>query len=285
MKNSCERWGMVEMSDEAFPAAMKEGHMRTEKGAASSPVQPQARAAISCSLNRSLSRSHETQTAYVLHGRAYRETSLIVELFGAECGRVSVVARGAKRPKSPLRGALLPFQPLFAAWIGKSELRTLTRAEAAGAPHDLKGAGLLCGFYLNELLLKLLPKDDPHDVLFVCYSETLRALRFDPDPAPALRKFETRLLRETGYALNLSNDTESGREIDPDLSYTYLPERGPVALARDDEGPAIKGKTLLDMRQDDYRDPVTLSQAKLLMRFLITHHLSGRTLNTRNLFK
>jgi DNA repair protein RecO (recombination protein O) len=227
---------------------------------------------------------HETRSAYVLHARAYRETSLIVELFGAGSGRVSVVARGAKRPKSPLRGVLLPFQPLYAAWVGKSELRTLTRAECISAPAELKGSALLCGFYLNELLMKLMPRDDAHDVLFACYADTIELLHSESDPAPPLRRFEKDLLRELGYALILEHETDSGDAIHPELSYIYLPERGPVASAAENLGPAIKGKTLLDMVADDYRDPVTLSQSKLLMRFLISHHLNGRTLNTRSLF-
>ncbi|MGH8770491.1 MAG: DNA repair protein RecO [Burkholderiales bacterium] len=257
------------------------GMVQTEEGATCSPVEPEAGAII----GRSLSRSQETQAAYVLHGRAYRETSLLVELFGAGCGRISLVARGAKRPKSPLRGVLLPFQPLYAAWVGKSELRTLTRAEASGLAPALKGAGLLCGFYLNELLLKLLPRDDPHDALFARYGETLQSLSQSADPAPSLRKFEKDLLREMGYALSLTHESESGKAIDPGLSYTYLPERGPVALACAGSGPAVRGKTLLDMLEDDYRDPLTSSEAKLLMRFLIAHHLGGKTLNTRNLFQ
>ena len=227
----------------------------------------------------------ESRTAYLLHARPFRETSVLIELFGVECGKVSLVARGAKRPKSPFRGVLLPFQPMYAAWVGRSELKTLTRAEANTAPHALKGAALLCGFYLNELLMKLMPRDDAHEQLFTRYVETLESLQQESDPAPALRRFEKHLLRELGYALILEREIESGREIDPELSYIYQPERGPVAASAENGGPAIKGKTLLDILEDDYRDPVTLSQSKLLMRFLIAHHLGGKTLNTRNLFK
>lgn len=164
-------------------------------------------------------------------------------------------------------------------------MRTLTRAESAGPAPALKGAGLLCGFYLNELLLKLLPRDDAHDALFVRYAEALRDLGRDPDPAPALRTFEKHLLREMGYGLILERECESGKAIEAERSYTYLPERGPVAVASDNGGPAIRGKTLLDMMEDDYRDPLTASEAKLLMRFLISHHLAGKPLNTRSLFK
>lgn len=227
----------------------------------------------------------ESRNAYLLHARAFRETSLLIELFGLECGKVSLVARGAKRPKSAFRGVLLPFQPMYAAWIGRSELKTLTRAECNGAAPALKGARLLCGFYLNELLIKLLPRDDAHDVLFAHYAAALESLRGESDPAPALRIFEKHLLRELGYALILERETDSGRAIDPGLSYIYLPERGPVAANAENAGAAIRGKTLLDMVQDDYRDPVTSSQSKLLMRFLITHHLNGKTLNSRSLFR
>src|SRR3990172_6082536 len=113
--------------------------------------------------------------AYVLHTYPYRETSLLVDVYARGAGRVTLVARGARRPRSPMRGVLLSFQPVQLGWYGKGEVRTLTRAEWIGGQPLLQGEALLCGFYLNELLLRLLPREDPHDALFERYGETVRA--------------------------------------------------------------------------------------------------------------
>src|SRR5213593_956128 len=143
----------------------------------------------------------ESREAFILHGYSYRETSLLLEVFTRAFGRVSMVARGARSPRSPLRGVLLAFQPLALSWFGKGELRTLARAEWVGGQPLLHGEALMCGFYLNELLLRLLPREDPHDVLFSRYWETLRRLEPRGSSAPALRSFERALLKELGYAI------------------------------------------------------------------------------------
>ncbi|HCA26585.1 MAG TPA: DNA repair protein RecO, partial [Betaproteobacteria bacterium] len=114
----------------------------------------------------------DAQPAYVLHSYPYRETSLVAEVFSRHHGRLALVARGARRPRSPVRGQLLAFQPLQLSWFGKNELRTLHQAEWVGGLTPPQGMGLICGFYLNELLLKLLPRDDPHEQLFLHYQET-----------------------------------------------------------------------------------------------------------------
>jgi len=230
---------------------------------------------------------HDGEPAFVLHAYPFRETSLIVESLTRNFGRVPLVAKGARRPKSAVRGMLLAFQPLLLSWSGKGELRTLVRAEWQGGLAPLTGLALICGFYLNELLLKLLPRDDPHEQLFDYYRDTLGRLAESGPPAPVLRRFELRLLRELGYALSLGRDADTGlplREADP---YCYLPERGPVAAGAVPPGSAIelRGKTLLDMARDDYGDPVTLAQSKTLMRLLINHQLGGQTLHTRQLLK
>src|SRR6187431_3778228 len=150
----------------------------------------------------------ENQSAFVLHTYPYRETSLIVEAMTAEFGRVAMVARGAKRPRSELRGLLQAFQPLALSWAGTGELKTLVKAEWRGGLPLATGAALLCGFYLNELLLKLLPREDPHPLLWNAYAETLLALTHDARPAAqavTLRRFEVRLLAELGYALVLDH--------------------------------------------------------------------------------
>ena len=239
---------------------------------------------------------HEGQPAFVLHSYPFRETSLVLEVFTLNFGRLALVARGARRPRSALRGVLLAFQPLLLSWGGKSELRTLHKAEWQGGLPQLKGIALLCGFYLNELMLKLLPRDDPHEHLFETYYRTLHALCNGDEHAATLRRFEKQLLKELGYAPVLDREFASGNAIQSDHTYEYLIERGPV---RSTSGSAsviatgsaaenrleLSGQTLLDIARDDYSNPVTMQQGKSLMRALINHYLGNQQINTRQLLK
>ncbi len=228
----------------------------------------------------------DNQPGYVLHTYPYRETSLVVEAFTRSHGRVAMIARGAKRPHSALRGNIMAFQPLGLSWSGRGELRLLLRAEWQGGQQRLQGRALLCGFYLNELLLKLLPREDAHEMLFLDYQEALSRLAAEPEAGAVLRRFEKALLRELGYALPLERDGASGMQIDPGMSYAYDPERGPVPLnGIAHTGLVLSGRTLLDIVQDDYSDPYTLQQAKALMRLLIGHRLEQKPLNSRRIFE
>jgi DNA repair protein RecO (recombination protein O) len=227
----------------------------------------------------------EAQPAYVLHTYPFRETSLVVEVFSQNFGRLALVARGARRPRSAVRGLLLAFQPLHLAWFGKSELRTLHGAEWQGGQPLLQGQALICGFYLNELLLKLLAREDPHEQLFLYYRDTLQALARDPDHAAVLRRFEKRLLQELGYALTLDREAESGEAVEAERLYHYVFERGPVLRGGTRDSVQLHGKTLLDMAADDYRDPATQQQSKMLMRALLNHYLGEQTLHTRQMLK
>ncbi len=227
----------------------------------------------------------DSKEAFVLHSYPFRETSLIVEAFSLDLGRVALVARGARRPASSFRGLLLPFQPLLLSWYGKSELRTLHRAEWQGGHPRLAGMALICGLYLNELLMRLLPRDDAHEGLFVNYRETLQAMGRDADLQGILRRFEVDLLKEMGYAPILDADVR-GKPIEPERVYTYELERGPVP----DEGATpnsvrLTGKTLLDMACGNYADAATQQQSKALMRMLINHHLGAQPLHTRRLLQ
>src|SRR5437899_2499222 len=173
----------------------------------------------------------DDQPAFVLHAYPYRETSLIVEAFTPDFGRVALVARGAKRPRSELRGLLQGFQPLLLSWSGQQELKTLQKAEWRGGLPRLRGAALLCGFYLNELLLKLLPREDAHPRLYAIYEAALAELAAGAEQAPLLRRFELQLLSELGYALPLTTETDTGAAIDPAASYHYAFDRGPQRAA------------------------------------------------------
>jgi DNA repair protein RecO (recombination protein O) len=227
------------------------------------------------------------QHAFVLHSYPFKETSLVVELLTRGFGRVAVVAKGARRPKSALRGVLMAFQPLLVSWSGKGELHTLLRAEWDGRYRSLKGLPLICGFYLNELILKLTARHDPHERLFDTYAQTLGALLVSSDPATILRTFEKNLLRELGYAVMLDRDVASGQPIAAEQRYTYVVERGPVGAGDDARamGVELLGQTLLDMQADVYSSALTQQQSKVLMRTLINHYLGDQVLHTRQLLR
>lgn len=223
------------------------------------------------------------QPGFVLHSYPYKETSLIIDMFTREHGRVGLVAKGAKRPFSKLRGVLQTFQPLSVSWSGKSELRTLIDAEWVGGMLPLERTALLCGFYLNELLVKLLARDDRHPALFDHYVSTLNQLAHGEPVQIVLRKFERALLKETGVAADLSRCTTSRGRVEPADSYVVDPERGARVACAGEVWPIVSGKTLLDMEREDYTDPATQVQSKQLMRFLLAHHLGGQPLNTRQI--
>lgn len=222
------------------------------------------------------------EPGYVLHTYPYKETSLIVEAFTRRFGRVALLARGARRPRSAMRGVLLSFHPLRLSWSGSADLANLIDAEWAGGTPLLGGRGLMCGFYVNELLLRLLPRDDPHETLFDAYAEALGGLAARDVPA-VLRGFEKRLLGELGYAPLLETDAAS-RPIDPERLYSYEPERGPVPVnGQRGTQLVVSGRTLLDVAAGDYARAETRDEARALMRVLIGERLHGQSLHTRSI--
>jgi DNA repair protein RecO (recombination protein O) len=230
----------------------------------------------------------DDQPAFVLHTYPYRETSVIVEAFSAAYGRVSLVARGAKRTRSELRGVLQAFQPLALSWAGSGELKTLIRAEWRGGLPLVGGSALLCGFYLNELLLKLVPREDPHPKLFEHYEGALSQLASGvAEQAAVLRQFELRLLAELGYALPLTHEADTGRPVDPEGRYYYAFERGPRTVAAEPgrRYPQVRGATLLALASADYRAPDSAAEAKRLMREVLDYYLEQRTLASRRVVR
>jgi len=233
-----------------------------------------------------MKRRAELEPGYLLHSYPYKETSLIVEAFTRRFGRVSLLARGARRPRSAMRGVLLAFHPLRLTWSASAELGTLMAAEWGGGQKSLAGTALMCGFYLNELLLRLLPREDAHEGLFDAYVEALARLSAAAALAPSeqaaiLRCFERRMLAELGYAPVLDRDAASGAAIEPGKRYAYEAERGPVETRRDGGESVVSGRTLLDMAADDYGDARTREEARRLMRVLIAERLGGQALHTR----
>ena len=226
----------------------------------------------------------EHEPGYVLHSYPYKETSLIVEAFSRRLGRVALIAKGARRPRSALRGVLHAFQPLRLTWSGSGELNTLMTAEWQGGVPFLSGFGLMCGFYVNELILRLLPRDDSHEHLFDAYAASLERLGRGDPTAAVLRGFEKRLLAELGYAMLLDRDAASGAPIDPSMQYLYDPERGPIPAGGGNPAGemVVRGSTLIDLDRDDFSSGQTLQQARGLMRALIGQRLHGQTLHTRS---
>lgn len=234
------------------------------------------------------SRKRESnQQAFVLHAYAWKETSLIAELFTRAFGRVGVVAKGARRPQSQLRGLIMPFQPLLVTWSGKGELRVLHAAEWQGGIAQLSGSALMCGFYLNELLLRALAREDAHAELFDSYQTAIQQLATGDNQSAVLREFERQLLGALGYALETQREVSGGTPLSPSAAYVYVPERGPESPTghSPETGVMVHGKTLLDIAAVRYDDPVTLHESKQLLRFLIDHHLGGPELHTRQFAK
>ncbi len=224
---------------------------------------------------------------YVLHTYPFKETSLVVELFSQQFGRIAAVAKGARRPHSAMRGMLQSFQMLDGAWSGKNELKTLHSLDWSAGLTLLKGEALMCGFYMNELLLRLLPREDAHESLFAYYAAALQTLANGADLATTLRRFELKLLQEMGYAVPLQID-ENDAPIDADKTYRYEAECGACDLNGNnigmrENGVKLSGKTMLDMARDDYADVTTQNQSKQLMRYLLAHYLGDKPLHTRQL--
>lgn len=224
--------------------------------------------------------SVNNEPSYVLHSHPWKESSLVVEVFTRGHGRIGLVARGARRAHSSLRTRLLAFQPLALSWFGKGGLKTLHAAEWLGGGLNLSGRALICGFYLNELILRLLAPEDPHEALFARYEEALKALTGADDPQPTLRRFELALLSELGYAQTLDR-TADGEAVYPSRRYAYAFGLGLVQANGQDI--SFSGKTLLDMAAGDFSDPRTLAESKLLMRTLLNHYLGDKPLHTRQL--
>jgi DNA repair protein RecO (recombination protein O) len=217
--------------------------------------------------------------AYVLHQYAYRDTSRIVEVFSCDHGRLTLFARGANGPKSALRGVLRPFQRMLVSWVGKGEACQLTAAEIDGAVTSLVPNRLMSGFYLNELLLKLTERCDPHPEIFFSYASCVEALCAGASVEPALRLFEKQLLNELGYGLELAR-TASGIPVEPGSYYRFAPQSGPQLCVAEAPG-AVYGQSLADLQAESFGDARSLRDAKRVLRAALDACLDGRPLKSR----
>jgi len=227
------------------------------------------------------------EPGFILHTYPFKETSVVAEVLTRSHGRVALIARGARRPASALRGLMQPFTPLLLSWFGKSELKTLHAAEWQGGLVTPQGRALMCGFYLNELLLRLLARGDAHELLYDRYVDTLGQLAGEAcatDFERILRRFEKSLLSEIGYGATFDADADSGAPIEPEVRYVFQPERG--ALRESGQpGCPVSGQTLIDLAADRFERQATLVEAKALMRTLINHTLGAKPLYTRQLLR
>ena len=226
---------------------------------------------------------HSLKDAFLLHRRNFRETSLLLDIFSREHGILRLIAKGALRGRGGRSGVLQPFASLSLGWTARGDPAILTAAEVRGKVFELSGKNLFCGFYLNELLLRLLPANDPHPGIFSFYEQSLERLENGERLDETLRFFELALLEDLGYGPVLDHDAESGAEILPERCYVYRIEQGPVES--EPGAQAIRGATLLGLREGRLPGLVEISEAKRLMRRLIHHHLGGRPLKSRELFK
>lgn len=215
------------------------------------------------------------EPAYVLHARAWRESSLLLELFTAGQGRVGTVARGVRGARrQPLRAALQPFQPLSVDYVLRGELAQLRAAEPVAAAPVLAGERLLAGFYLNELLMRMLPRHDPAPALFQRYHEALGELSAGGSLAWALRRFERDLLELLGFAPPWRHDRH-GQPLAPDRRYRLDAEHGPSPVTSG----GVSGAALLDLVADRCPEAGGLGELRQALRALILAHLGGRPLH------
>jgi len=230
----------------------------------------------------------QQQQAYVLHTRPYRETSLLVELFTKDHGRISGVARGVRSPRSKQRGLLQAFMPIMLSWSGRSDLVTLYDVQGNGMPHLLFGRKLISGLYMNELMMKLLHRPEPQPQLYQLYSATLNNLQNAAKEETILRLFEKHLLIELGYALELENDIDNNETISAECYYHFEPQRGPFRI----EQPANQslhhsvfiGASLIALRDEDFASKQCLSDAKRLLRQAIAVLLGEKKIRSRELW-
>lgn len=227
----------------------------------------------------------QLERAYVLHQRAYRNTSQLLDCLSEHHGLITLVAQGSRRAYKGQRAILQPFLPLRVSWVRRGELGRLTHVELQNAAAPLAGRSLLAGFYLNELLLRLTARGDPNAEIFSCYSRCLSDLMSQTSVARALRLFELRLLQALGYAVELGHDVETGEPIQPDLSYRFEAERGACAYTGPDSDDIYLGQDLIALREEALEDEQSLRSAKRLLTRLLNVYLGERPLKTRSVMR
>lgn len=227
----------------------------------------------------------DCEPGFILHHHAYRDSSVLLEVLTHRHGRQALVARGVRSAKSRLRGLLQPFQPLLLSWQCRAELGTLKQAEAAGPAISLPGQAVFAGFYVNELLLRLVPRGEVDVDCFADYQQVLQGLS-QAAIEPALRIFEKRLLEQLGYGLMLDCDIDTGAAIEAGQLYHYIPEHGPtLQMSTAQDGWSISGAALLALATETFTDDESLKQARRLLQQTLRLYLGDKPLKTREVFR
>ena len=225
------------------------------------------------------------QPTWILHQRPYRDTSSIIDIFTRDFGRVSIIAKGGRSPKSKFRGLLRPFFPIKLSWYSGKNLGNLVEIDVVGKPYNLIGDSLLSAYYLNELILKFLVKDDPQVEIFDLYSRTILDLMETGDIATVLRKFELEFLKLIGYGLNLEFEAVTHLPVRDDLFYEYNPGIGLVISDKKNDQYVFSGTDINAINQGDFQEKKTVKSANRLLKSIINFHLDGRRLKTRRVLE
>lgn len=224
--------------------------------------------------------------AFILHHRAYRETSLLLDIFSRDHGRLTLVAKGARKNKKQPRGLYQTHRSLYLNWSQRGEIGTLTGIEANGPPFNLSGSLVISVFYLNELIVRLLHRHEPHPELFDAYARTLTRLAHGEEEDIALRYFEKQLLESIGYGLVLEQDIDTGEEIVSEKNYYYRIDKGPsLAASGAESSVVIAGVTLLALCHENFQDDTPRKGLKDLMRLTLAGYLGERPLKSRQLYR
>ncbi|MTD37834.1 DNA repair protein RecO [Erwinia sp. CPCC 100877] len=225
------------------------------------------------------------QRAFVLHSRPWSETSLMLDLFSEESGRVRAIAKGARSRRSSLKGALQPFTPLLVRWGGRGEVKTLRSAEAVSLALPLSGIHLYSALYVNELVSRVLEQETRFSGLFFDYLNCIQTLAAVSDsPEPALRRFELALLGHLGYGVDFLHCAGSGEEVSDTMTYRYREEKGFIASLVIDNS-SFTGRDLRALATRKFPDVESLRAAKRFTRMALKPYLGGRPLKSRELFR
>lgn len=225
----------------------------------------------------------ELQRCFVLHRRPYSESSLIIDVFTEEYGRMTLLSKGARSKRSPLKSVLQPFVPLLAKWSGKGEMKTLRQAEAISLGIPLAGISLYSAMYMNELLVRVTPMELAIPGLFLDYLQGLTELAQHPNPEPALRRFELALLSYLGYGVDFLHCAGTGEPVDPIMTYRYREQKGFIASVRKDNLTFL-GNELIAISERRFTTKEQLQAAKRFTRIALKPYLGGKPLKSRELF-
>lgn len=227
---------------------------------------------------------NELQAAYVLHSKPFRDTSIIAEMFSQTQGRLACVVRGIKNQRSEWRGMMQPFQPLWMGWQGKNELKTLSKLEPRGRALNFSGKTLYSALYLNELLIRLLEREDSIPSIFELYEHTLLQLETSQNQEALLRKFEFKLLDLLGFALTLNRVAKNNEPVEPDNFYIYLPEEGLLPAITREKFSCFRGSELLAIASEDFSNKNALQSAKILLRQALQQATAHRPILSSRIF-